>query len=104
MIIPERRSSKVFSEDPKVDKKKEAEDILKKLAEDHPQYAEPDPDADAHRTLYLFLCSLIMWCSILGTIILTLSALTYLAIPDPLAYVTTQDGRLYSLETVVLKK
>jgi hypothetical protein len=104
MIIPVRRPSKVFSEDPKVDKKKEAEDILKQLVDNNPQYAEPDPDADAHRTLYLFLCSLIMWCSIIGTTVLTLSALTYLAIPDPLAYVTTQDGRLFPLETVVLKK
>lgn len=104
MLIPVRPAKKMFSEDPKVDKKKEAEDILKKLADDFASYSEPEPDADAHRTLYLFLCSLFMWGSIIGTSFLTLSALYYLWIPDPLVYVTTQDGRLFLLETVVLKK
>lgn len=104
MIIPVRRANKMFSEDPKADKKKEAEEILQKLASDFPQYSEPEPDADAHRTLYLFLCSLIMWGSVVGTAVLTISALFYLIIPDPLVYVTTQDGKLFELETVVLKK
>lgn len=104
MIIPTRKPGKVFADDPKVDRKKEAEAFLTDLAECNPNYDEPEPNADAYRGLHQTLCGLILWVTVVGTSILAVGGFYYLTIPTPSAYVTTQNGGLFLLHPISVQK
>jgi hypothetical protein len=104
MIIPKRKVANVFSDDPKADRKKEAEELLKHLAESNPNYDEPDHSADAYRNLHNMLCGAIMWISIIGTVALSAAGIYYLTIPKPLVYVTTQNGNLHLLHPISVQQ
>lgn len=104
MIIPKKKAISVFSQDPQSDRKKEAEEYLKHLAESLPNYEDPEPTANEFKGLHQTLCGLIMWVSILGTLIMSAGGVYYLTIPKPSVYVTTQNGNLYLLHPITTQK
>lgn len=104
MIIPKRKAPSVFSDDPRADRRKEAEELLASMAELYPNYSDPEPAADEYRGLHQTICGFILWVTIIGTVILTAGSLYYLSIPKPMVYVTTQNGSLYLLHPISVKK
>lgn len=97
MIIPKKKISRVFSDDPKADRKKEVEALLTQMSESFPNYDDPEPTANEHKGLHQVLCGFIMWVSIIGTLLMSAGGAYYLAVPRPLVYVTTQNGTLHLL-------
>lgn len=104
MIIPKKKALSVFSDDPRADRKKEAEEILRGMAENIPNYDEPDPTANEYRALHQTICGFILWVTVIGTAILSSGGIYYLTIPKPSVYVTTQNGNLYLLHPISVQK
>lgn len=104
MIIPKRTAPSVFSDDPRADRKKEAEELLKQMAENYPNYDDPEPTANEYKGLHKTICGFILWVTIIGTTILSAGGVYYLTIPKPSVYVTTQNGNLYLLHPISVQK
>lgn len=104
MIIPKTKALSVFSDDPRSNRREEAEALLKQMAEQIPNYDDPEPTANEYKSLHQLICGFIMWVSIVGTITLSAGSLYYLTIPKPSVYVTTQNGNLYLLHPISVQK
>lgn len=83
-------------------RKERIEKIVHHLAKDEVVLDERDFDYNFNRSRMINSAKIILWCSIIGTTLLAASSLYYVSIPDPVAYATTQDGRL--IELVPIRK
>lgn len=90
-------------EDPE-ERKKAIEQVLKDMDEKAIAWGEPAAPISDVQDRYDFSCTIIMICSIVATLVLAVCAAYYTTLPRPHSYVSTQDGKLYSLEPARIEK
>lgn len=79
-------------------RKERIESILNHFNKSAVEINASDFDYSSSKSRMQLTASIILWCSILGTLFVGLSSLYYMSVPEPTAYVTTQDGRLVELK------
>lgn len=82
------------------DRRKRVEKILSYFQKNTVEIDTEEHDYELNKKRMQSSANIILWCTILGTTLIAMSSLFYMTIPDPTAYVTTQDGRLIKLDPV----
>lgn len=100
MKIPKPVKKQLFPQEDEKERKMAAEAFLKQMSDEVGDYIEADPTFEEVRDRYRFSISLVYWSSIIGSVILLLGALTYLTIPSPTTFITTQEGQLIDLPPI----
>ena len=100
MKIPKPVKRELFPQEDAKERKAAAEALLKQMSEDAGDYVEADPTFDEVRDRYRFSVSFVYWSTIIGSVLLLLGAVAYLAIPSPSAYITTQEGQIIGLSPI----
>ncbi|WP_338924283.1 hypothetical protein V0M98_32240 (plasmid) [Pseudomonas silesiensis] len=100
MEIPKSHYPPLFSEANTEQKKELADSLLKQMGEEVGEAIEPEPNFEAVRSRFRMSVNLVFISVIIGTAFLLLGSLNYASIPDPLIYVTTQDGRISEITPI----
>ena len=100
MKIPTPVKKQLFSQEDPKERKIAAEAFLTQMSDEAGDYIEPQPTFEEVRDRYRFSISLVYWSSIIGSVVLLLGAMAYLAIPSPSTYITTQEGQIVDLPQI----
>lgn len=90
--------TKLFEIEDPDERKQAASAILLDLQKKGDALGEPPVSVEIEKTLYSASCTVILVCSIIGTIFLAGSSFYFQSLPRPFSYLTTQEGQLYEIK------
>jgi len=82
------------------DRKARVTELLNEISARNDANGEPGPTATEHKNRYLMSLSMIFYATVLSSVMLLSASVYFHFIPAPLAYITTQDGRIIELTPI----
>ncbi|MBD8089206.1 hypothetical protein IFT48_04365 [Pseudomonas fluorescens] len=82
------------------DRKARVTELLNEFASRSDAIGEPGPTASEHKNRYLMSMGMIFYATVFSSLMLLASSVYFHFIPAPLAYITTQDGRIIELTPI----